>query len=207
MSQKGFAPIFIALILAVTLLGGYFIYQTQPAPKPSPASSDKTSNWKKYTNTQYNFEFKYPDDFTILDHSEDYIPPYELGTPIVIARKVGFKNDKAQYMQDVNFSISKSPDISKCYLDYNGQTITDRKLINGTDYYVTFARGAGAGHSIGGQRYHIIKNNLCFEISSINETSTGSGEEFETLKKQVDQDMKLLTGELDQILSTFKFTN
>lgn len=71
-SQKGLAPILIVLILAATLVGGYFIYQRQavpkpyhPAPtaapeiKPSP-TSDETVNWKTYTNSMYGFAFQYP---------------------------------------------------------------------------------------------------------------------------------------------------
>jgi hypothetical protein len=63
--QKGFAPIIIALIVAVVLGGGYLVYKNKKAEAPTPVADTSvatdTSNWKTYTNTKYGFTFNYTD--------------------------------------------------------------------------------------------------------------------------------------------------
>lgn len=85
--QKGIAPILIIILIAVAV-GGYLIYQTQTKPvvvpqviQPSSApvstssatSSAETANWKTYTNTKYGFSIQYPSDLIIT--SEGYSSP------------------------------------------------------------------------------------------------------------------------------------
>lgn len=82
MNQKGVGVILIViLVTAAALLGGYFIYQKQPKPTPSPQPSplsteapakveDPTANWKTYTHPLKFFSFKVPSDW-ILDYKSD----------------------------------------------------------------------------------------------------------------------------------------
>lgn len=87
MTQKGFAPILIVLLIAVVGIGGYLIYtnysndrsnQTKSSPTPvvttqtpqstpSTTPADETANWKTYTNTKLKLEFKYPTSWIIKD--------------------------------------------------------------------------------------------------------------------------------------------
>lgn len=57
--QKGKVPtsvgIIIIVVVAVVLFGGVFAYQ----------HFTKTAGWKTYKNTQYGFEFQYPNDFVV----------------------------------------------------------------------------------------------------------------------------------------------
>src|SRR5680860_134351 len=59
-SPKGFiSPLLLALIAVLILGGGAYVYmQNKP---DSQFATTQTSDWKTYTNTQYGFEFKYPD--------------------------------------------------------------------------------------------------------------------------------------------------
>jgi len=74
----------VKLLLSIPLivLIGYFILaytqdwwpwnglKLSPVPSASPtASQDPTAGWKTYTNTQYGFEFKYPQSWVFEDHS------------------------------------------------------------------------------------------------------------------------------------------
>ncbi|OGE18747.1 hypothetical protein A3J19_03145 [Candidatus Daviesbacteria bacterium RIFCSPLOWO2_02_FULL_41_8] len=86
MKQKGLAPILIVVLMAALAVGGYLIYSqlpkpiapprsiTQPTLSPSsiPESSNsaETANWKTYTNTKYGFYFNYPQDFSIKKVAE-----------------------------------------------------------------------------------------------------------------------------------------
>lgn len=108
MSQKGFAPILIVLLIAA-VVGGYFVYQNQTKPTlppiaqptPSqiatPAPTDagttvytevsQTANWKT-NNSNLGFSFKYPQNFWItssetrkkdlIEHGDS--PPAPRGT-------------------------------------------------------------------------------------------------------------------------------
>lgn len=107
MNQKGLAPIFIVIILAATLLGGYLVYInylslsrvksrdnqsrttyrqiTQSTPQPFPTSADETGNWKIYTNTKIGLELKYPPKLQFQETEEASSNDTSLGTiPTVI---------------------------------------------------------------------------------------------------------------------------
>ena len=62
MNKKGFAPI-IVLVLIGTLIvaGGIYIFD-----KKNLQSNDKIENWKTYADTDYGFELKYPEDYSLV---------------------------------------------------------------------------------------------------------------------------------------------
>jgi hypothetical protein len=64
---KKTAPILlIFMIAAIVFIGflGYKNYQTKHKPTPTPKATGSPSiSWKVYTNTEYNFYFKYPANF------------------------------------------------------------------------------------------------------------------------------------------------
>ncbi len=76
--KKGFDPIIIALIVAILLGGGYFVYKVSQKPKAIESSVDtavvnvvkkdqtdkKTKDWKTYTNTKYGYSIDYPNQWT-----------------------------------------------------------------------------------------------------------------------------------------------
>ncbi len=68
MNQKGLTPILIILILAVTLLGGYLMYQKYFAPPPQIQYD--ISEWKTYTNQQFAFSVKYPPNLILKEEPE-----------------------------------------------------------------------------------------------------------------------------------------
>ena len=64
--------IIIILAVAVILFGGVFAWQYYSTKNPNiPAFAKsygvakQTAGWKTYTNSEYGFEIKYPDDFVI----------------------------------------------------------------------------------------------------------------------------------------------
>jgi hypothetical protein len=80
MNQKGFANIILVVVIVV-LVGvvGYFAFvkksepvvqqptptptQTKTPASPTPTPTSQATNLKTYTNTQYGFELKYPNDW------------------------------------------------------------------------------------------------------------------------------------------------
>jgi hypothetical protein len=83
MTQKGFIPILIVLLVTVVAaISGYFMYTnysnnqiayTQPAKvtqSPTP-SQDQTANWKIYTNKKYNYSLKHPEEIEVFKAFEN----------------------------------------------------------------------------------------------------------------------------------------
>lgn len=62
--KKGFASIALLVVLLIVIAGTYFAVThipktTEKGTVPPPATA---VNWKTYSNTQYSFEFQYPND-------------------------------------------------------------------------------------------------------------------------------------------------
>jgi hypothetical protein len=80
MNQKGFAPIFVIIIIVLILgtAGGAYYFgfdhgfeksvKVQASPTPQATQSltqDLSTNWKTYIDNKYQFEFKYPDNYQV----------------------------------------------------------------------------------------------------------------------------------------------
>jgi len=61
--QKGISLVVVVIILAVIFIGGGAYYFKQQA---KPIVADATANWKTYTNTQYGFSIKYPEELETI---------------------------------------------------------------------------------------------------------------------------------------------
>jgi len=78
-NNKGFAHLFILVVLALVIFGGigYYAYkngqlklipsENQAIVSPTPTTGvDETENWKTYTNEEVGFEFKYPSNWQVV---------------------------------------------------------------------------------------------------------------------------------------------
>ncbi|KKW10922.1 MAG: hypothetical protein UY50_C0024G0012 [Parcubacteria group bacterium GW2011_GWA2_49_9] len=81
-TQKGIAPIIIALIVALLASGGYVVVKTNPGlakklgmekqVEKEETKADKkgeTANWKTYKNEKYGFKFSIPKDWATTQES------------------------------------------------------------------------------------------------------------------------------------------
>ena len=62
--------------IVVIVIAGYFLFPTikdvvTNIPTPTPEDSIDTSDWKTYTNEEYGFSFRYPEDWFIRDIVDD----------------------------------------------------------------------------------------------------------------------------------------
>ena len=86
LTSKLFLITLIIVVLFTIVYAGIYLYLnsqlnqiTKSSPTPLPAETsvkedDPTANWKTYTNTKYNFSFKYPKDLSISPNStNDFI--------------------------------------------------------------------------------------------------------------------------------------
>ena len=129
-----FSKTFIVLIAVILLVaagvGGYILgtnqnqtVQTQPVtqlPQPSP-TPDPTANWKTYSNTKYDFSFKYPSEWEIDDSSSnddvntsDRFRFYNLSDMMEI--KMHDKNCQDEFNRGINPCTIKYPEIRQVYV-------------------------------------------------------------------------------------------
>lgn len=72
-NQKGFAnTILVVVIIILAGIGGYYFLKkpakvvVSPTPTATPTVTvNPTANWKTYTNNQYGYEFKYPNNYSV----------------------------------------------------------------------------------------------------------------------------------------------
>ena len=213
MRLKGFALLPVVIIIALIGIVGYLVYQntqlknggvnTTPAitntvtniPKAS-SSPDPTANWKTYTNTQYYYEFKYPNKVTIDTTQTDVTKAMFMGQKqidsgrtqaelsdgyffiVAVTSKSGLSLNDA-YKQRVE-SFNNVCDPSKM-----GKAVAVKIDGNNALMY----KASCLGDSI---TYLISHRGMIFEIT---QTSMGDNVDLPNYQKIN-----------DQILSTFKFT-
>lgn len=63
--KQGFTPIIILIVVLVALVAGaYYLGGKKSSLNLTPTSTpNATANWKTYTNTKYNYTFKYPSEY------------------------------------------------------------------------------------------------------------------------------------------------
>ncbi len=64
-------------------IGAHCEFGKCPVPSISPVSADPTANWKIYSNTLSNFSLKYPRDWGVGYESEDLVMLRRAGAPFV----------------------------------------------------------------------------------------------------------------------------
>lgn len=135
-----------------------------------------------------------------------YIPIYNLPNPVVIVHNKNIVNTSTQ--QESTLSVSSSTTTSTCYINpQTQQTIATQKIVNGTNYYYTTNKGAAAGNSITQTIYRTIKNGICLEIAlSIESSSDSNYTDNPQQTNNYNNFISISNTQLNQILSTFKFT-
>ncbi|HTE48631.1 MAG TPA: hypothetical protein VK675_01860 [Candidatus Paceibacterota bacterium] len=175
---------------------------TQPSTQP-----DETSNWKTYTNDQYNLSIKYPVDFSINESkgggffNEQNLYDLSISAP-------------ADYQKNTDFNIGRieilvSPSIAKCYTSSsNGGNLSSIKLINGISFYYN-PQQPFEDDAMGGQRgkdslFASIHDNQCYRIQKFVGYRDARGFTNPPYPQHFDE--QKVNTDLDNIISTFKFT-
>lgn len=154
-----------------------------------------------YMDKNNKFALRFPTDFKMSSASADFIPPYGLENLLVNFRKEGYKNEKSQFSQVANVSVSMSTDVLNCLKDFPGNT-----SINGTDYKTRSDGGGATGHSIGFTSYRTL-HSACYEVQTSIQTSTGSGDGLSDAEDAVTQDKTALQKDMSAILKSLNFSN
>jgi len=194
-SSKGFAPLILLigiLIIGLAAVGGYYLYQKQtsyPIPQvvqktPQPkltksTSSAQTANWKTYADTKYGYQVQYPADWdlTVL------VP----GGFSIGGNALGYNG------RNFLFSVSILPNTIWDKAEKFPDMVNSNHVVE--DVTISGIKGLKkiGDPNLPGPGFQILlsKNNFTYELTG-----------FDNLYKE-DKD----NSTVDQILSSFKFTN
>jgi hypothetical protein len=181
------------------LVKGPIAQNTLPSPTPM-ATADPTTNWKTYTNSKYNYSLKYPDSWSITEifaGSEIGKPASSMSTSIAISPSDKLSVPRFQLEIDdpsANLSISQTYDLWFKNLKENQYYVIDKQLtLNINNIQMDSLEGFStdqSGIKVLNKAYFFNSSaNKYFDIlTTVDSNSTNSAI-------------------IDQILSTFKFTN
>lgn len=206
--------VIIIIAVAVVLFGGVFAYQyfaTKNSPIAGPALSG-VEGWKTYTNAQYNFEFRYPSDIlTMVNYSHVDFP--ELINDAVILGKLVRKEDVANFGKNIcpaggvggfrTCSVEGAPGM---VISVSNKSVGERRKSLDENLVSDFSLGKNKGfvYSIGdewgGINLHVVPVLDALHSLSLNDIYD-SADLDQGVGRQLPENL------LNQIISTFKFTN
>lgn len=191
--QKGQAQVLIlaGIVILLAVAGGIFYLgritapklqniTTSPTPQPSPV--DETANWKTYTNTKYGYSLKYPPE-TILEEKP--------GDVVFLDKQI--------------YIAVTSSDPEQCRGDCPVIQKKEEVIING----ISSKKLTGYIGEVGGsvpQSYQtiVIPYNNKFYTFTVYELKY---DENQLPTREIGSVPEAKVDLLNQILSTFKFTN
>jgi hypothetical protein len=219
--RKGFVQIIIAVIVVLAIgAGAMFVYQkysqkptlsptqttannnpTQTINKtsPSPVTSDETAGWKTYTNTAEKITFKYPNDWdTVAPSGKEDPTLVTVRSPIVIDSP----SEPLRYLLTIivaptqQNSVSEAMDSTIAQIksqNPNYPQINTEKIKVGNQEAELTTDLPSQGGSI---QIYIIYNKRLYQLTFLPYDP-----------KKAEWRSREFRRTLDNILSTFKFTN
>jgi len=192
--QKILISVIIIFILLIVSAGGYFAYQKYFITN-NQTVKNKAAGWKTYTNSQYGYQIKYPNDFQVSERPDYSFFSNNDNQANLVLQILSYPAINNQSLQDyvnknnVNLNTCSSGDCPKFDV-----VNTKKEIIDGYDaieQQTTYSSIPGISFST-----YFKKENSILCIFSIN-----PGDANKTGITQKDIDI------YHQMLSTFKFTN
>ena len=195
-------PLIVSIIIVILIIAvvGFFAYKYYGTQKTVVQQQNQNLNkqttqiagWKTYTNTQYGFEFQYPNNVSVGG-----APNASLNLGLLT---LALKENNAYQMwfyvlnQDQKEALDKiiNPDKAS-----DLDTKTGQKLVNGVDWITTETlsppiNGIGTAGSV--LNYHVQTDNNIYDFQCINCNVEMFGD-FGTKEKNL----------FDSVVETFKF--
>jgi len=201
----------------------------RPSPEDTEAAGDETvkeaepvtddeevitepAGWKTYTNDEYGFEVKYPEGFVV---ETDVIPPASAAVQgaTVKFRLIHEKYYRGKYYRGTNLEEASvvigirqgKGALEGCLKsEYTGERLTEEKKIDQVPFYRDWIHDAATGHRYSATQYRTIYENTCYEIALFVHSV---GPDFFPPGTVSEFDSDAVMEELNQVLSTFRFTD
>ena len=200
--QKGLGVIYVligVLIIAAVAGGAYYVGSKKApisvtknpvsipqTPQPTSSSTDKTANWKTYTNTKLKFSFSYPNTYKFEKEDNEratFSGIFQLGDQVILSELI------VNFQPTLDLKALKS--CKDIQFEDNVTTCIDEKVItknvNGIQMNVFHIMTGSKNSQVATSYVYQIINNP--KIEFIHKVLGGG-----------------VVARVDQILSTFKFT-
>ena len=204
----------IIIVLIIAFTAHFFISKKVPVIlNPAPEVVDPTANWKTETNTQFGFQFKYPDNFFAVNQE----PQILVGDCNLDASKNSCPNINNIVIAE---QVSAGGDVNaiKSNLSYTGYWKNpngEKSTINNVPYCLYQTEDAAMMHTYNSYYYATIVGGQCLVVNLNTSTTncdaylpieTGNTEQQQNYNDCVSTN-KSQPDILSQIVSTFKFIN
>ena len=129
-----------------------------PTPTPTASPTPPPSDWLKYTNPTYGFEFNYPPQAQIVSQSNNALKmnlPFTPGT-----------NLREKYLQ-MTVIENANPCQSPLSASSPPSSPTETVVINGISFLKQVGGDAGVGHLHEWVGYSTLKNNTCISMDFV----------------------------------------
>ena len=181
----------------------YFKNKNQNQQTNNVQTTDQTTGWKTYTNNEYGFEFKYPQNLI----AEEQGPSY---ATILIDKKETSELSTLSSVRVKNIPFTVTPNYNRARKMFSVlvQPLETCNILQGLGYKInniTFNIRSGAwekGYAMGpewqsGKAYDVVHNNLCYSIILEIDGSDTPTPNYDFKTEQLS---------LEKMAETFKFT-
>jgi hypothetical protein len=210
MSQNKMKAFIIMIALTVVASVGYAGWNLW---LESEYVKGETAKWKTYKNDYYGFRFQYPPDFVVhpagdssLIYQTDYFKKQErvvvtVGIPENAFHGTNFVQGYVTVA--VNTTIAHWPECQEFLDRGNVKQLKEKQIVNGITFYTAAISGVAAGTLSQTKIFHTLHDEKCYELS-LNLFTTNVANYEPGMVEVVDENK--VWGQLESILSTFKFT-
>lgn len=222
---KNHRMLIIGLVIVVVLLAVAVVYMAtrQTAIAPTTNNSNNTTNQtsqtifpNSYHSDNYGFTIQYPNDLGFITGVSQFrsavgafIPPCDDNTVACVFYKrgtyPGTNFDSAGVSVNILADIKTEAACRKFDIQTSEvNTATGTQTVNGTLFYTGTGGGGATGHSDQIRSFHNFRNATCYEINLRIAQTNIDNYPPGTIKAFNEREVWI---KLEQVFSTFKFTN
>lgn len=191
-----------------------------PSASPGTSGEDITAGWKTYTNDEYGFEIKYPEElqakntFEPYNHLDDQwrvaVFGDTNGKPVVSILVYRIENESTYpryFDAELRIGVSLDPqDLASCGNPdaYLLAAVPPVEVINGITFNRLIIQDAGMMQYLEGISYRTVHDGMCFAVEQL---KTGSNYRDESSPEDIpDAVLDSYYNSIADIIKTFKFT-
>lgn len=183
--------------------------QTEQFKDTQSLPQGEKEGWETYTNSNYGFEIKYPNNFVLYTDIGkvkplSYIPVCD--DNMVACLSYSKDNHKNTNFEGAGVSVGVLKDSgneASCLMEREGEGKTGSVSINGQDFSIYKGSGAAAGHSEEFWNYRAFKNSNCFQITL--RTTGANISNFDPASGVKEYNWNEVRAKQEQVLSTLIF--
>ena len=215
MDRKNIVRSLIITAVAVISIVDYSVFMKKAhAPEQGEMPPEVTSTVKTYRSSAYNFVFKYPASSTLYESKDkekiqslSYIPPCEPELSVVCVAIPPSLYANTNF-GGAGFSVNYIADGKNEQSCITGSESAGEKINrNGITFYHNRRGDAAMSHQSAEEVYRTFHDGACLEAALRINSTTFEVYESGTVDRFTDDDRSAVTKALENVFSTFRFTD